>query len=255
MVAPGTRLYFYSKDCAQPLGLESLRDWQNRVLLEDGAGHVLSRELTRLLDAGQQAEVVPGNLSLLGLQWREQCEPVKLSLAEDEISQLASEFALIARDLNDQFSTHEHACKLGEFLSELAFSAVADTVTIGILSNAVRRFTGELAYTEETCYHVDLAVSEALTNILLHGFRDRKPRPTRLIVLAFQHAVAVLIEDEGNCIPDTVLDKMRYEHSFQDDLSLAELPEGGMGLAFMRMVSRRFVYQAGEYRNRLLLIL
>jgi anti-sigma regulatory factor (Ser/Thr protein kinase) len=38
---------------------------------------------------------------------------------------------------------------------------------------------------------------------------------------------------------------------------LGDLPEGGMGLAFMRMVSQRFVYQAkqNQHGNRLLLLL
>lgn len=69
--------------------------------------------------------------------------------------------------------------------------------------------------------------------------------------------MGVLIEDLGNCIPQQVLSKMHQEHSFQDDLSLGDLPEGGMGLAFMRMVSQRFVYQAGQNQspNRLLLLL
>jgi anti-sigma regulatory factor (Ser/Thr protein kinase) len=76
-------------------------------------------------------------------------------------------------------------------------------------------------------------------------------------VLAFQHGVGVLIEDQGNCIPAQVLARMHHEHSFQDDLSLSDLPEGGMGLAFMRMVSQRFVYQAKQNQqdNRLLLLL
>jgi anti-sigma regulatory factor (Ser/Thr protein kinase) len=76
-------------------------------------------------------------------------------------------------------------------------------------------------------------------------------------VLAFHHGVGVLIEDWGSSIPAHVLSKMHHEHSFQDDLSLGDLPEGGMGLAFMRMVSRRFVYQAKQNQrgNRLLLLL
>jgi len=38
-------------------------------------------------------------------------------------------------------------------------------------------------------------------------------------------------------------------------LSLSELPEGGMGLIFMRVVSQRFVYQTTPQCNRLMLLL
>ena len=90
---------------------------------------------------------------------------------------------------------------------------------------------------------------------MVHGFSTKCPESVQLTVVAFQHAVGVLLEDTGSCIPAHVLQKMQGKHSFQDDLSLGELPEGGMGLAFIRMVSRRFVYRSDHGKNQLLLLL
>jgi len=257
VIAPGSRLYFYPRECANTLGVPDIQVWQQSVLLDDTQGDVLSREFSRLLDSGRNEVDIVGDLSLLGIQWRESFEVQRLALPSARVSELADEFVQTGLTLQDEFSSHEHAFKLGEFLNYTAFTAVADTVNIGVLSRAVRAFVEELAYTEEVCYNTDLVVSEALTNVMLHGFKDKRPEPAQLTVLAFQHGVGVLIEDWGSSIPAHVLSKMHHEHSFQDDLSLGDLPEGGMGLAFMRMVSRRFVYQAKQNQrgNRLLLLL
>ncbi|WP_138516883.1 response regulator [Limnobacter alexandrii] len=257
VITPGSRLYFYPRECGGTLGVPNPETWQQSVLLEDTQGHVLTREFSRLLDSGQQTSGIDGDLSLLGIQWRESFEVERIVLPSARVSELVDEFVQTGLSLQDEFSAYDHALKLGEFLNCIAFSAVADTVNIGVLSRAVRAFVEDLAYTEEVCYNTDLVVSEALTNVMLHGFRDKRPEPARLTVLAFQHGVGVLIEDQGNCIPAQVLARMHHEHSFQDDLSLSDLPEGGMGLAFMRMVSQRFVYQAKQNQqdNRLLLLL
>jgi len=257
VIAPGSRLYFYPRECANTLGVPDIQVWQQSVLLDDTQGDVLSREFSRLLDSGRNEVDIVGDLSLLGIQWRESFEVQRLALPSARVSELADEFVQTGLTLQDEFSSHEHAFKLGEFLNYTAFTAVADTVNIGVLSRAVRAFVEELAYTEEVCYNTDLVVSEALTNVMLHGFKDKRPEPAQLTVLAFQHGVGVLIEDWGSSIPAHVLSKMHHEHSFQDDLSLGDLPEGGMGLAFMRMVSRRFMYQAKQNQrgNRLLLLL
>jgi anti-sigma regulatory factor (Ser/Thr protein kinase) len=257
VITPGSRLYFYPRECGSTLGVPNPQTWQQSVLLEDTQGNVLTREFSRLLDSGQQTSGIDGDLCLLGIQWRESFEAERIALPSARVSELVDEFVQTGLSLQDEFSAYDHALRLGEFLNCIAFSAVADTVNIGVLSRAVRAFVEDLAYTEEVCYNTDLVVSEALTNVMLHGFRDKRPEPARLTVLAFQHGVGVLIEEQGNCIPAQVLARMHHEHSFQDDLSLSDLPEGGMGLAFMRMVSQRFVYQAKQTQqnNRLLLLL
>lgn len=258
LISPGSRLYFYPQECGGPLGVSDPQVWKGSVLLEgDIQGNVLIREFSRLLDSGQLESGINGDLCLLGIQWRERFEVQRIELPSARVSELADELVQTGMSLKDEFSTYDHALKLGECLNSIAFSAVADTVNIGVLSRAVRAFVEGLAYPEEICYNTDLVVSEALTNLMLHGFRDKRPEPVRLTVLAFQHGVGVLIEDKGNCIPAHVLARMHHEHSFQDDLSLSDLPEGGMGLTFMRMVSQRFVYQTKQnpQDNRLILLL
>jgi anti-sigma regulatory factor (Ser/Thr protein kinase) len=239
------------------LGVPTREVWEQSVLLDDPKEQTLIREFSRLLDLGRKEMNVEGDLSLMGIQWRESFEVQNIVMSSVQVFELANQFVQMGLALKDEFSLHDQQFDVGELLNYTAFTAVADTVNVGVLSRSVRSFVEEMAYPEDLCYNTDLVVSEALTNVMLYGFKNTRPEPLQLTVLAFHHGVGVLIEDQGSRIPSKVLGRMQHEHSFQDDLTLGDLPEGGMGLAFMRMVSKRFLYQAGQnqQRNRLLMLL
>lgn len=255
VITPGSRLYFYPQECSTSLGLSDIQSWVDGVLLPDAAGNALGLEFSKLLSPARMPEHVDGDLSLLGIQWRESFDPERIDLSGHRAEELAEEFVELGRSLSDGLTEHVQIVQTGDLLDCLAFSAVADTINIGVLSRAVRSFVENLAFAEDICYNTDLVVSEALTNVMVHGFKESRPEPVLLTVLAFQNTVGVMLEDRGSCIPANVLNNMRQVHSFQDDLELGELPEGGMGLAFMRMVSQRFVYQSEQGVNRLMLLL
>lgn len=255
VITPGSRLYLYSQECAHTLGIPDFQVWKKQVLLAESGSDSINHEFSRLLSLGREDRPASGDSALLGLQWRESFEPVRLDFGPSQLQQCIAELSAISLNLKDEFCTHEDPLELGEYLDCLVFSAVADTVNIGALSSAVRNFVESLAYLEDICYNTDLVVSEALTNVMVHGFKDCRPTPVQLTVLAFQHAVAVVLEDQGAHIPVHVLDNMRNADVFQDDMTLGELPEGGMGLTFMRMVSRRFVYRVEPNSNKLILLL
>jgi sigma-B regulation protein RsbU (phosphoserine phosphatase) len=255
VITPGTRLYLYPQECASALGVANFSEWQEAILCLSKQGNLLNKEFSKLLERSRTQSDSLVDMSLMGIQWRESFDPSKLSLSESYIELLAQEFTSLGLKLNDDFGDYDKPFKAGEYLDCLAYLTVADTVNISAVSLFVRRFVDELAYSEDICYNTDLVVSEALTNVMIHGFKQIKPQPVQLVILAFQRGVGVLIEDKGNRIPAEVLNNMRYPYSFEDDLSLSDLPEGGMGLAFMRMVSRRFIYRPDAIGNRLLLLL
>ncbi len=255
VIAPGSRLFLSSQECARALGVGTKSAWVEQVLSTERHGNLLGREFSRLLSQTVGSKKIRSDLSLLAIQWRESFDPQQLILSSDQTSRLESEARRIAHNKTDTLATHDALIDLGPLHDTLVYGAVCDTVNIGKLSIAIRNFVESMAYPEDLCYNADLAISEALTNVMIHGFRHVKPKPATVSVLAFQHAVAIVLEDEGNRIPERVLENMRHAHSFRDDLSLEELPEGGMGLTFMRMVSRRFVYDPQPEQNRLFLIL
>lgn len=255
VIRPGSRLFLYSQDCAETFGISDLNAWANSILVSEQGPHVLGKEFSRLLSPSRQAHMPEGDLALLGIQWRERFEPVLCTFSDEQLRTLLREIRALGQSPNDEFSSGNTPLDLGQYLDSLAFSVVADTLNIGHMSRDVRAFVEGLAYAEDLCYNADLVVSEAMTNVMVHGFKDTRPEPLGLIVAAFQNGIAVLIEDHGSRIPLAVFDNMRSVQAFQQEFSLNELPEGGMGLALIRAVSRRFAYRSTQSSNRLLVLL
>jgi anti-sigma regulatory factor (Ser/Thr protein kinase) len=121
---------------------------------------------------------------------------------------------------------------------------VVDTANVSILSTALREFAESLGFGDELVYNTDLVVTEMLTNVMSHGFKYTYPKPVTLIFLAFENAVVILLRDQGARIPEHVLKAINPDMSYLEDVPLEEMPEGGMGLTFMRMASARFSYNA-----------
>lgn len=255
VIRPGSRLFFYSQDCSEAFGISDFNAWANDILVDEQGPNILGKEFSRLLSPSRQTQTPSGDLALLGIQWRESFEPVLCTFSDEQLRTLLREVRALGQSADDEFSADNPPLDLGQYLDSLAFSVVADTLNIGRMSEAVRTFVEGLAYAEDLCYNADLVVSEAMTNVMVHGFKDLQPAPLGLIVAAFQHGIAVLVEDHGSRIPAAVLDNMRNVESFQQDFSLSELPEGGMGLALIRAVSRRFAYRSTQSSNRLLVLL
>lgn len=255
VVLPGSRLFFSSLECAGALDLRQPEAWNNEVLSKQRNGNLLLSEFPQVLARTQNNRSERVDLSLLAMQWREAFDTRMLEIAPPVRQALADEIESLASSLQDRLTSYRAPVHLGDFLESLAFEAVCDTGSIGMISRAVRNFVEGLAYSEEASYNVDLAVSEALTNVMIHGFKSGKPASTRIFLLAYQHAVAVCIDDQGECIPDEALARIGQVKVFDANARLSELPEGGMGLTFMRLVSQRFSYQSGPEGNRLCLII
>ena len=79
---------------------------------------------------------------------------------------------------------------------EQSSSAIPDSVPL--LRNAVARFLEEASVDEPLVQTVKLAVSEALTNVVLHAYPDGHPGPVHLTAtLEGSAAIVVTISDEG----------------------------------------------------------
>ncbi|WP_370260850.1 response regulator [Limnobacter sp.] len=260
VITPGTRVYLYPGVSQNALGLYTKADWTTRVLLQERNGNVLQQEFARLL-APSAGGALPDELALLALQWREFFQAEQIQLPLSAVEQDAQLLRDISQSLDDSLTHHDAPLDMGAWRDCLAFEAVCDTVNIGVLSRGVRQFLENHGLDEHLCYNVDLAVSEALTNVMVHGFRNTRPKAARLHVHIFEQAVAVVLDDQGTRIPQTVLENLCKTTIFDREVALSDLPEGGMGLTFMRMVSQRFYYApsadvAGQERlNRLALLI
>ncbi|NJM32878.1 MAG: ATP-binding protein [Limnobacter sp.] len=153
-----------------------------------------------------------------------------------------------------QFETGA-VCNPGFLNDVFCVKGVLDTINVGEISGKLRAFLEELGYSDMASYSTDLCASEALTNVVYHGFPYARPNVSELYVLAFQNCVVAVVRDTGNPIPDSVICKASAHMNHLSELVLQELPEGGMGLSFMRMYSQRFYYASGQGVNTLALLI
>ncbi|MGZ5179971.1 MAG: ATP-binding protein [Ramlibacter sp.] len=107
----------------------------------------------------------------------------------------------------------------------------------------------------DECDAIELALAEALTNIVEHGYgRDSNAR-VRLRLLERPGALEIDVWDQGRPIPPGRLEQADATTTFQfDPTDLAGLPEGGMGLALIKSAFHEVRYATRDGVNRLHLV-
>lgn len=128
----------------------------------------------------------------------------------------------------------------------LEVSSLPDNV--GVARVAIASFASQLDFTLSEIDEIKVAVSEAVTNAVIHGYRDR-PGLIRITAMAREDKLEITVEDEGSGIPDvetarqpsfsTDPDRMGlgfvFMESFMDELEVASRPGEGTRV---RMVKR-----------------
>jgi len=105
------------------------------------------------------------------------------------------------------------------------------------------------------CDAIELALAEALTNIVQHGFGSGPGQPVRLRVRERGGALEVDLWDQGRPIPKDRLSLADPSTTFLfDPTNLAGLPEGGMGLALIKAAFHEVRYGSRDGVNRLHLV-
>ena len=102
---------------------------------------------------------------------------------------------------------------------------------------------------------IELAIAEALTNIVQHGYGGQPGHDVRLRVRERDAAVEIDLWDQGRPIPRERLRNADASTTFQfDPTDLAGLPEGGMGLALIKSAFHEVRYGSRDGTNRLHLV-
>ncbi|WP_427913077.1 ATP-binding protein [Ramlibacter sp. MMS24-I3-19] len=102
---------------------------------------------------------------------------------------------------------------------------------------------------------IELALAEALTNIVQHGFGRAGGQPVRLRLRERGGALEVDVWDQGRPIPKDLLSQADPSTTFLfDPTNLAGLPEGGMGLALIKAAFHEVRYGSRDGVNRLHLV-
>jgi len=101
---------------------------------------------------------------------------------------------------------------------------------------------------DEQCYDIQLAVDEACTNIITHGYKDIEPGSIILCLDIFDKGVVITITDFGHSFEP-------YKTEIPDsEAGLKNMPVGGFGLYFVFQTMDEVDYKTNEDCNHLKLI-
>lgn len=128
-------------------------------------------------------------------------------------------------------------------------SRVENVPLVGL---AVNRITSHLDLGDVDPDQVELAIVEALTNVIRHAYRGLPGREVSLTITICEDHLEFQLCDTGASIPPERLasrPRLRY-----DPTDVSSLPEGGMGLFLMHQIMDEVRYERVENRNTLTLV-
>lgn len=142
----------------------------------------------------------------------------------------------------------------GETLSyrRVRFHVPAVLSDIAAVAVAVKAFiAGNVS--EDLCNAIELGVTEALTNVVTHGYAGVAHAAVEVTVEESPAAVIVQVMDSGRPIPEEAfLRAGRSVFDFDPD-DIGQLPVGGMGLSLIKELFDAVKYETQDGINRLTL--
>jgi serine/threonine-protein kinase RsbW len=127
------------------------------------------------------------------------------------------------------------------------------TVTITIDSNledvavvgaATKMLCAILEFSDFVCRDIELSVSEAVTNAVLHAYGNERGHRVEVTFTVTRDKLTIDVYDEGNKMLDNMMPESRSHGSGR-----VNLPESGMGLLIIKNVMDEVVYSTRNNRN------
>ena len=138
-------------------------------------------------------------------------------------------------------------------VSSISLSIDSDLDKVSLLARAVRSLCEDLLSPEEQDA-VELSLVEAINNVIKHGYHGKPGKDVQVAVALQPDRVVVEIIDHAPPMPAQVLEKGSGDPFAFDETDLADIPEGGMGLALIRMNMDEVEYHSSETENRLRMV-
>lgn len=137
----------------------------------------------------------------------------------------------------------------------LKLTLATDLQNLSMVSDHLNRFSDELLAEPEVKYSLDLAVCEALTNVIKHGVDGDPDQQVEIELRALPGRIEVRLWDHGKPIPQSLwTTKSQGRWDTVDANHPDTWPEGGMGLMLIRSVMDEVDYQRLEGQNCLVLV-
>ena len=135
----------------------------------------------------------------------------------------------------------------GDMSAKLRITRAAELPTLALFRDFIEAACQPRGIDAQTCYDLKLAVDEACTNVITHGYAGMNPGSLILDLEFEPQRVVVTITDFGHPFEP-------YEPAEPDAAAgLEDRPTGGFGLFFIYKTMDHVDYQTTEEGNRLIL--
>jgi serine/threonine-protein kinase RsbW len=141
----------------------------------------------------------------------------------------------------------------GGMVSSISLSIDSDLDKVSLLSRAVRALCEDLMGPEDLDA-VELSLVEAINNVIKHGYHGERGRDVQVAVGLQAEQVVIDVIDHAPPMAPQVLEQASENLFAFDETDLTEIPEGGMGLALIRMNMDEVEYISNESENRLRMV-
>ncbi len=139
------------------------------------------------------------------------------------------------------------ATAAGGVLSRTAFRATFDNVRLAIKS--AMETLGPLNLSDEEASSIEIALAEALNNVVEHAYPDGEPGDVKLVLRHGRAGLLIEIRDNGKAMPNGRTPNGTHPSEAHPE---DNLPEGGFGWFLIRELARDLVYDRENGENFLI---
>lgn len=122
-----------------------------------------------------------------------------------------------------------------------------DLNEITVLANFIEELCGEFSLPTETVMNINLALEEAVANIIMYAYPPQEQHIIRLRVTSTDKQLIFLLTDKGASFDPTQVEDVNI------DLPLEERPIGGLGIFLIRSIMNEVSYQRLDNENQLIM--
>lgn len=118
---------------------------------------------------------------------------------------------------------------------------------IALISNFVEDLCNELALPPETTMNINLALEEAVANVIMYAYPPEEQHEIRLKVAGNNEQLIFLLTDKGQSFDPTQVEEI------DTTLPIEERKIGGLGIFLIRSIMNEVTYQRLDDENRLIM--
>lgn len=118
---------------------------------------------------------------------------------------------------------------------------------IATLANFIEELGEELSLSAETTMNINLALEEAVANVIMYAYPPKEEQSILLKVTSNEDQLIFLLTDKGVSFDPTQAEDVDLT------LSIEERPIGGLGIFLIRSIMNEVTYQRLDDENRLLM--